>query len=496
MFHKPAFPVAAWFCAMFVWFASPAVAQAPPNPLVVAVATAPKSLDPALATDAAGARLLQLTNPALLRWDDTYTPVGLVAEGCTQKAARITCILPAGEVFHDGTPLTAHAVKTWLEFVRNTPQSPLAALLAPVQGMVAHSNTMLEITLQQPTLGFMGALADIPLAVPPSATTLGQPRAGAGAYRLAAHDALGNVTLAAADNRLPSLLFTPLADATTRLLKLKKGEVDVVLNDIPPELFGWARQHGYGMVATPSSSYSYLAVNFTNPYLADGRIRRALASALDRAAIRHYLLGGMAAPAGSLLPPNHPAAYQAAETERDVFAAEDLLDAAGTLGDSQNPRFSLTLATSTDALSQRVALVLQQQLREAGVELKLETLEWAAFYDNVKAGRFDLALMNWSGELAPEFLVQVFHSAKVPPAGLNRGRVNIPVLDAALNRLASATTPAEQLAAAQTAQRLQEQTLPYIPLYRRHHTLVTRPGITGCTLPAGGGYQGLTTCRK
>lgn len=483
---------------MFVCFATAAVAQPPPlaSRLVVAVASAPKSLDPALATDAAGARLLQLTNPALLRWDDAFQPVGLAATGCAQNQTSVTCTLPSGRTFHDGTPFTAQSVKAWLEFLKNTPRSPLSSLLDPVATITAPTATTLTLTLKQPTLGFLGKLVDIPLAVPPATDAVGEPRPGLGTYRLTHDDALGNVTLTPSLPDYPTLVFTPLADATTRLLKLKKGEVDVVVNDMGPELFDWAKQQGFVALATPSSSYTYLALNFRNPYLADGRIRQALNLALDRPAIRHYLLGDMAAPAGSLLPPGHPAAYQAAEPERDVFAAEDLLDAAGTLGDSDNPRFVLTLSTSTDALSQRVAQVLQQQLRGVGVEVELKPLEWAAFYDNVKAGRFDMALMNWSGELPPDFLAQVFHSRNVPPAGLNRGRVDVPALDKALDALVASTTPAQQTAAAITAQKMQEQTLPYIPLYRRHHLLVARPNVTGCTLPANGGYQGLLTCRK
>jgi len=70
---------------MGVGVADVAQAEAAPfKPLVIAVNSAPRTLDPATATDAAGARLLQLTHPALLGWNDTYEPVGLVAERCVQ----------------------------------------------------------------------------------------------------------------------------------------------------------------------------------------------------------------------------------------------------------------------------------------------------------------------------------------------------------------------------------------------------------------------------
>lgn len=503
--HKPFRRFAALLALTLlpVWQAG--VAATPPaapvaQALRIAVGYAPKSLDPALATDAAGARLLQLTNPALMQWGPGYIPTGLIATGCREDGLTITCMLPKGRAFHDGTPLTAQQVAGWFRFLKATPQSALGGALANVNEIKATDTHTLTLTLAAPKVGALGMLAEIPLAPSPTSVALGVHRAGAGPYRLVAEDELGNVDLAYALpanlQKVPARMrFVYVQDPTTRLLKLKKGEVDAVFGDVPPELAKWSAAQGWAVVASPSSSYSYLALNFGNQFVALPGVREALERAIDREAIRQHLLGGFAVPAESLLPPGHPAAWAAPEAGRlGTFQMDELLDDAGTLGDENSPRFSLTLLTSTDPLSQRVSQVIQQQVRKAGIQLELRPMEWGAFYDAVKQGRFDIALMSWTGEQQPDFLYKVFNSTQVPPAGLNRGRVKDRALDIATQAIVSATTVKEQRGAAIKAQQVQAQVRPYIPLYRRSNVVIMRPGVSGCTVPLAGGYQGLLAC--
>lgn len=465
-------------------------AAAPAPGLTIALASAPKTLNPAIATDAAAARLLQLTHPALLRWDSAYRATGLAAASCAQpKPATVTCTLPAGRTYTDGTPFTAPGVAEWFNALRLNQRSPFSGQLFGVR-IAAPTSTTLVFTLPAPTLSFVSTLTEIPLANPAN------PAAGLGPYRVAATDALGNTTLATSRTDIPATLrFVAVADATTRLLKLKKGEVDMVYNDLPPQLVEWARAQRFNVIATPGTSYSYLGINFRNPVLARADVREAIAVALNRAAVRKYLLGNLATPATTLLPPNHPAAWNAPEEPFDAFTAEGLLDDAGLLRGPDNVRATLTLLTSTDPFSQRVSQVIQSQLEKVGLAIRLRPIEWASFYDSVKKGDFDLVLMAWAGELQPPFYYQAFNSGQVPPGGFNRGRVNDARTDMLTRRIMQATTVAGQNAAAIELQKHLATLRPYIPLYRRHQILVTRPGITGCTVPASGAYTGLLTCR-
>ena len=90
-------------------------------------------------------------------------------------------------------------------------------------------------------------------------------------------DATGNLTLTTARTDIPrKLTFLNVPDATTRMLKLKKGEADMVLNDLTPELVQWASQNGFPSQSAPGTSYSYLGLNFHNSDLATPAVRQAI----------------------------------------------------------------------------------------------------------------------------------------------------------------------------------------------------------------------------
>lgn len=467
------------------------VAQASPlKGLTIAVASAPRSLNPATTTDSAGARLLQLTHPALLRWGATYQPEGQLASGCTQpEPTRLTCTLRPNLSLTDGTPLTAPLVAEWYQALQKEPLSPFAQLKGV--SISAPQVDTLEFRLPSPTLGFAGVLTEIPVANPHN------PQSGVGPYRVKAQDTLGAVTLATSHTDLPATLtFTPLSDATTRLLKLKKGEVDMVYNDVAPQLVEWAKTQGFPVLSVPGTSYSYLGLNFANPQLQNPLVREAMALALNRAAIRRHVLGGMAEAAATLLPPGHPAAFAAPEEPYDPFTAESLLDDVGLLRGPDNLRFRITLMTSTDPFSQRVSQVVQQQLEKVGIGVTLRPTEWASFYEQVKKGQFDMVMLAWTGELPPTFYHQAFHSSQVPPVGLNRGHLNDLKTDMLTEGILSAPTQEAQTAATLAVQRHLAGVRPYIPLYRRHQILITAPDVAGCQLPPSGAYTGLLACRK
>lgn len=476
-----------------------AYAEAPQSPIRVGYSSAPKTLDPLLAADSAGARILQLTHPALLKYGPGYTPVGNVAVRCVQPTLqRVECTLPQGS-FTSGATLTADAVTQWLRVVQSTPRSPLSAALRNIS-ITAPTPRQIVFALPSPTLGFMNTLTELPIADPSSTTH------GMGPYVATQDETTGVITLTPNRAGLPTLQFTALADPTTRLLKLQKGEMDVLLNDLPPSVVNYAERNaaklGLTLQSTPSTGYTYLVLNFNNPYLAEASVREALSLTLNRPLLRKALLGGKAQVAHSLLPQGHAAHFAAPEDPLDPMSAEGLLDETQLpdgrtlLMGPEGTRFELTLLTSTEPFSQRLAQALQAQWQEAGIGVKLESAEWGTFFSQVQNGRFDMALMTWTGEQNPTFYAQLFHSANKPPNGFNRGHVKDGVLDGLLDVLTSAPTLAAQQAAVLAVQKHVAVLRPYLPLWRRDNVLMMGRGVTGCTLTPSGDYRGLTTCKK
>jgi len=488
------------FCVVLShYFITPAAAVAQvgeERPLRMAVATAPKQLDPLLASDAASARLLQLTHPALLRYDEAYAPVALAGKCVRRAPLSVVCTLTEGLLDVEGTPFGAAQAVRWYETVRGTAKSPLAGLLKNVEAFRVLKARQFEMKLVRPTLGILDALVQIPLANP----TTG---AGLGPYKIMHKDTVGAVLLemtkvSRKENLPPKIIFTPVADATTRLLKLQKDEVDVLVNDVPPELIPYAREKGFEVKVIEGTSYAYLLPNWKDGLLSQWAVRKALALSLDKPLLRASILAGAATTPTTLLPPTHPAAWAAPEEPLDIHEAALLLEeGAGMIADGEGMRVEMELSHSTDATTQRLAQAMQAMVRRVGIDLKLRPMEWASFYDAVRNGKTQLALMAWTGELSPPFYYSVFNSKQTPAAGgLNRGSVNDDALDALTNALMAAQTEEEVVRLSVAVQKRAAEVLPYIPLYRRSHVLVMGKGITGCTMTGNGGYLGLLGCKR
>ena len=171
--------------------------------------------------------------------------------------------------------------------------------------------------------------------------------------------------------RTKALVLRIVPDEVMRGLELRKGTIDIVVNDVSPDILHQLRRDEQLQTATaPGVDYQYIGINLRDPALGDVRVRRALAHAIDRQAIVDYLRRGLATPADGLIPPialglrarHHVVSF-------DPARARQLLDEAGYRdpdGDGPAPRLRLTLKTSNIEFNRLQAAVVQQDLRARG----------------------------------------------------------------------------------------------------------------------------------
>ena len=116
-----------------------------------------------------------------------------------------------------------------------------------------------------------------------------------------------------------------------RGLELRKGTMDLVVNDIAPDIVHQLeRDRTLQTVESPGTDYQYIGVNLRDPILQDVRVRQALAYAIDRQAIVEYLRRGLATPAVGILPPIAWAFEpDVVPFDYDPARARQLLDEAG-----------------------------------------------------------------------------------------------------------------------------------------------------------------------
>lgn len=442
-----------------------------------AIAQAPLNLDPRYATDAASERVNRLVYRPLVDFDNASRAVPALADWERRDSSHYRFTLrPGGRTFHDGSHLVATDVVATYRSLLAIKDTPHAAEFANIAAVEAVDANTVDFTLHQPDEQFPARLivGILPERLVTSGHDFSHHPVGSGPFKLSEWN--GTLKLErVADHQI--IVLDEVKDPTVRVLKLLRGEADLLQGDLPPELVVYLkRQGGVTVREIPGANYSYLGFNLQDPWLKNPLVRRAVTLAIDRdAIIRDAMVGGSRA-ATAILPPEHWAGNPSLKPHfYDPHQAKSLLQQAGV----QLP-LKLVYKTSTDAQRVRLATMMQAQMREAGIEVEIRSLDWGTFFDDVKHGKFQLYGLTWVGIKTPEIYRLAFHSTSVPPAGANRGRLQDALLDGLIEKR---DWPG-------ATQRIHEL-LPYVPLWYEGQFAAMRSSVQGYAPAPDGNWDAL-----
>jgi peptide/nickel transport system substrate-binding protein len=369
-------------------------------------------------TEVTAAYVLQLVHDVLARPDwSTGKPVPRLAERWSRSAdGRSYTVSLRSANFQDGQPVTAEDVKFTYEFYLH-PQFPLTEeALLEIEGAAAykqgHASAVTGITVLDPrtvrfTLtrhyaffveGILGAelMPKHAWAGVDMSRMLEHPYAqrpvGAGPFRLTDWKQRDSMTFQSFPNYWngrPSVeraVVRWIPEPATLEAELRAGNVDasVILPDDFPAFQRDPRVRPLQMTA----EYCYwFGFNHRQPFFQDVRVRRALAQAVDRETMVRTLARGYGRTVNSILPPQTPL-YNASLTGHryDPAGARNLLREAGfapgpngILQKDGRP-FRVRYNFLSEKRYQDVGLVVQQYLREVGVDITLQPLERGEFF--------------------------------------------------------------------------------------------------------------------
>lgn len=466
--------------------------KAPVHVLRFGLATPPTTLDPRLATDAASERINRLLYSALVQLDSSRRPQPDLARWQVLSPRRFRFeLLAQRPTFWGGNQPSAGDVAATYRSLRDPALlSPHASSLAQIDRIEVLDHARLEFHLSRDDPGFVArtTMGIVPASAIASGSNLARIPQGSGPLRFVAWDADQQLHLQRRHDGLP-VQFMAVPDPTMRVLKLLHNELDLIQNDLPPELLaylnGRAELHGARCAGT---TFTYLGLNLRDPVLADRRVRQAIAHAIDRSAITRYLLAGYAHSAETILTPTHWASPSGLVPHRyDPEHAAALLQAAGY---SPGSPLRLSYKTSTDPLRLRIASVIQVQLAAVGIEVAIQSYDWGTFFGDIKSGRFQLYSLSWVGVNNPDIFRYVLHSQSRPPHGANRGGYVSTEMDALIERAERSEEPLALTLYAEIQNRMHAE-LVYIPLwYEDNYALMSRR-VRGYRPSTDGDYAAL-----
>ncbi|MGB5474288.1 MAG: ABC transporter substrate-binding protein, partial [Gammaproteobacteria bacterium] len=268
---------------------------APDDIIRFGLASSPANLDPRYATDATSARINRLLYRRLVDFDDQVRPVAALAhwEQLTPRHYRFH-LDPRRDAFHDGTPLLATDVAaTYRSILAPGSESPHAGTLQLIDDIRVVDDDTLDFLLDRADPLFPGYLVIgiLPARGIDAGTPFHKAPLGSGPFRFTGWPEPGRLQLERRTDR-QRFEFLRIGDPTVRVLKLLRGEIDLLQNDLPAELQRYLeRQPGIDVVRGPGSNFAYLGFNLASPVTGELAVRRAVAHAIDRDAIVRYVLG-------------------------------------------------------------------------------------------------------------------------------------------------------------------------------------------------------------
>ncbi|MEM1400724.1 MAG: peptide ABC transporter substrate-binding protein, partial [Pseudomonadota bacterium] len=198
---------------------------------------------------------------------------------------------------------------------------------------------------------------------------------------------------------IDEVVFYVLEDESAALRRYRAGEFDI-LTEFPTDQYEWLQENHPGEArVAPYAGLYYYTFNHTVPGLDDIRVRQALSMAVNREVIGPQVLGTGEIPAYSWVPPGMDNYGEVAEVswkdlpyDEKVAQAKELLIEAGY--GPENP-LSLQLRYNTNENHKRIAIAIAAMWKPLGVEIELFNTETKVHYDDLQNGISEIARAGW-----------------------------------------------------------------------------------------------------
>jgi len=391
----------------------------------IALESDPPNMDPHRSTAAVDRQVYQNLYDKLVDTDENLRIVPMLATSWTVSpdGKTYTFKLQQGVKFHDGTPFNAQAVKYNFDRMRD-PKFPSTrrSELGPVIGAEAVDAYTVRVTLERPYSPLMYVLTDragmmvSPAAAQKDGLNFALHPVGTGPFRFVEKIPQDHITLdrnpdywVKGQPYLGRITYRTIVDDNARVASLKSGDTDII-NAPPlpqiPSLKKEAAQSGarFRLIEKGPFAYNGIWLNVTKPPFDNKLLRQALNATIDRNAIANVVLQGAADPIYSFFPPGTPAYDPAWKIPpRNIPLAKEKLQAAG------HPNgFTFTLLTVPIPFVQSVAQAVQSMASEAGIQAKIQLIEFGAFLSVLDHLQHEAGILGWSGRPDPDFDIYPF----------------------------------------------------------------------------------------
>lgn len=384
--------------------------------------------------------------------------------------------------WHDGLPVRSSDVRFTIASTKDSALgSPAAPLISSIDSVsTPDSATAVYWFHARSPQQFYDAVYQLPIIpehvwknIPPAgwrASDAAKNPVGSGQYRFvrwiprAAVELVADTTNYRGAPKLNRLIWSIAPDFTTALTRFLSGETDFLEQLRPENLAEVAKHPELRTKQNHALQYQFTQFNLRDPanharphpIFGNRELRRALTMATDRATLVRSVFDTLAlsalGPTVRAYPTTDPNLPQ---IPFDLPRARQILDSLGwrvTTSDSVRSRngrpleFTLSVPSSSKVRVQ-LAVLLQEQLRQAGVKVNVEQLDFPVLVEKMRKRAFDASIGQWNTQPSPGAVRGSWGTAgSRATSGNNYGSYENPVFDAYVDSALSSFEPATRKA--------------------------------------------------
>ena len=409
------------------------------------------SFHPYLTTDVPSSSYqLMVYTSGLLRLDENtleYIPNMAESYTISEDGLTFTFNLRQGMVWSDGQPITAHDFEWTYDQVTNPDNGfPYLSQLGFITSYEALDDYTLEIKIDEvyaPALSQMsGLITPLPKHVwenldwgdPETNPEINSPSVVSGPYELVEWKRDQFVIFEANDSywyhgapNIERQVLEIVPDQDIAYQKLKSGESDT--GPITPENLEEARQLDNITVYEwwpAAARWSYIGLNMREGFPThDVNVRHGLSYAIDKQLLTDEVMLGQAKRLCSVFPetswvynPDVPCYEYDPDQALEAFAEAGYTFQDGKLLENNGEQLKLKLiyGPNTSQILELVAVTVQDYLRDVGIELEIQALEWSSFLDtkNREDSDWDMFIGTWQTPIEPHIMYTIWAEENIP----------------------------------------------------------------------------------
>lgn len=447
--------------------------------LVVVQNSDAKSLDPQVSNDVPTHRVTLNIYDRLIEKDENMNLVPGLAESWKQvDPLTLELKLRKNVKFHNGEPLTSKDVVFTLNRAKEAPS--LIAFFADIDKVEAVDDYTVKITTKKPYGPLVNYLAHIGAgimnekAVKEKGADYGQHPVGTGPFIFESWQSGDKIVLKANPDYYQGkatsdkLIFKVVPEGTNRTIALETGEADIAYDVEPIDVDMIKSNPNLKLAQSSAMSVTYLGFNTKKAPFDKKEVRQAIAYATNVDDIIGAVFLGSAKKANSPVSPNVFGYNKDAKLyTQNIEKAKELLAKAGYPNG-----FKTRIWTNDTNIRKDAAVILQDQLKQIGIDVQIEILEWGSYLDRVANGEHDMFILGWSSSAdSDSALYALFHSKNLGGSGNRTFYVNKKV-DELLDKARESTVPADRIEYYKELQNIIQEDLPFF-------TLIYPDNITG-----------------